>query len=516
MHLNELVQTSRAVAATGSRRRKIELLAALLERAEPGEVRLCVAYLSGRLPQGRIGVGPALARRLTGQPAAATPQLRLPEVDEYCDRVAQFAGPGSGNRREALLRELFERSTPAEQHFLAQLLLGELRQGALAAMMAEAVATAAGLPANDIRRAVMVAGDAAPVAEAVCRNGRVALERFRLEPLHPIQPMLAQPGGSLDEAITGEGPVCIEHKLDGARIQVHRQGATVRVFSRRLHDVTDAVPEIAATAAGFDAERFVLDGEALALDEAGRPRPFQETMSRFGRRRDVQRSQRDLPLTPFFFDCLHLSGQDLLDTPLRQRLDYMSGLVPSAFAVERLVSDQRESLRAFAAKALEEGHEGVMIKDLEAGYAAGSRGGAWVKVKPAHTLDLVVLAAEWGHGRRRGWLSNLHLGARAPGSGGFVMLGKTFKGLTDATLEWQTRALRELAVSEHDGVVRVRPELVVEIAFDGLQRSPQYPAGLALRFARVKGYRTDKRAAETDTIDTVRAIHQRQGGSNGR
>ncbi|MBA1147619.1 ATP-dependent DNA ligase [Ectothiorhodospiraceae bacterium WFHF3C12] len=510
MQLTTLAEVSESVAATRSRRRKIALLSALLAEAPPGEIRVCVQYLSGQLPQGRIGVGPSLVREALDRAPADRVTLTLEDVDRCFSALAGCSGSGSQRRRRALLAELFDAATTPEQRFLAQLLLGELRQGALAAVMAESIATAADLPAARLRKAVMVAGDAAPVAEAVLTDGSAALARFRLVPLSPVQPMLAQPGGTLEEALAGAGEVCLEYKLDGARIQVHRDGDDVRVFSRRLHDVTASVPEIAEAAAALPSSRFVLDGEALALRDDGRPQPFQVTMARFGRRRDVGASRREQPLTPYFFDCLHLEGEDLLDAPLGTRLERLTTLLPDTLSVRRLVTGEEGPQRTFAQQALDAGHEGVMVKDLGAAYAAGSRGGAWLKVKPAHTLDLVVLAAEWGHGRRRGWLSNLHLGARDEATGRFLMLGKTFKGMTDRMLDWQTRTLRELAVSESQGVVTVRPELVVEVAFDGIQRSPHYPAGLALRFARLKGYRTDKAPQTADSIAAVRAIFQRQ------
>jgi len=506
MLLAELAATSERVAATSSRREKVAALAECLRRACPGEAALATAYLAGTLPQGRIGVGWASLRE-PPPPAPPPPALELAEVEAALAEVAALAGPGSQAARRERLGSLLARATEPEQRFLVALLAGELRQGALEGVMVEAVAEAARVPAASVRRALMLAGDLGPVAEAALAEGEAGLARFRLTVLRPLEPMLAQSAGSLDEALARISPAALEWKLDGARIQVHRLGREVRAFTRNLADITERVPELVEAARALPLAAAILDGEAIALDGAGRPRPFQETMSRFGSRVNVEQARAALPLSVFFFDLLHVDGEDLLDRPARERARALTERVPAALRVPRVETDDLEEARGFLVGALERGHEGVLVKALDAPYEAGRRGASWLKVKVAHTLDLVVLAAEWGHGRRRGKLSNLHLGARDPGSGGFVMLGKTFKGLTDAMLAWQTERLLELEVGRRGNVVDVRPELVVEVAFDGVQASPRYPGGVALRFARVKGYRPDKRPEEADTIETVRAIH---------
>ena len=505
--LEQIARTSADVAAASARLAKVERLAVCLRLAEPDEVPVAVAYLSGELPRGRIGVGWAALRDLP--PPTAEPSLGLLEVDAALGRVGEAAGPGSQAVRRAELAGLFARATEPEQQFLTRLLLGDLRQGALEGVMVEALARATGAPARDVRRALMLAGDLGAVAAAAAEGpGRLA--ELRLTPLRPLQPMLAQTAESVADALARVGEAAVEWKLDGARLQVHRAGGEVRAFTRNLADVTARVPEVAEEVLALPVESAVFDGEVIALDAEGRPRPFQETMSRFGSRRGVDELRDAVPLSLFLFDVLHLDGQDVLDLPGRERFAALAARVPERLAVPRLETAETAEAERFLAAALEQGHEGVMVKALDAPYEAGRRGAGWLKVKPTHTLDLVVLAAEWGHGRRRGKLSNLHLGARDE-AGGFVMLGKTFKGMTDELLAWQTERLLELEVERDDHTVRVRPELVVEIAFDGVQASRRYPGGVALRFARVKGYRTDKRPDEADTIETVRAIHRGTG-----
>jgi len=466
---------------------------------------VAVSYLSGELPQGTVGVGWASLRDLP--PPAAGPTLELLEVDGALTRLGHVSGRGSQAARRELLGELFARATEREQRFLAGLLLGELRQGALEGVMADAVAKASGIPAIDVRRAAMLAGHLPTVAGAALEGGVEALSAFRLAVLRPVQPMLAGTAEGLGEALGRVRPASVEWKLDGARIQAHRSGGDVEVFTRNLAAITDRVPELVEALLALPVSAIVLDGEAIALQDDGRPYPFQVTMSRFGTRTAERRGSSPVPLSAFYFDCLHVDGEDVLDRPLRERYAVLEERLPPGLVVPRVVTDDEEEARRFLEGALARGHEGVMVKSLEAGYEAGRRGGAWLKVKPAHTLDLVVLAAEWGHGRRRGKLSNLHLGARDPETGGFVMLGKTFKGMTDEMLAWQTDRLLELETHREGITVHVRPELVVEVAFDGVQESPRYPGGMALRFARVKGYRTDKSPADADTIETVRAIH---------
>jgi len=508
MLLADLVTTCAAVAGATSRLAKIELLAALVRRLAPEEVDIAIAFLSGEPRQGRIGVGPAAIWEARPPAAADVAMLRLVDADEVFNRVAAMSGPGSGNERVRLLRDLLHRATREEQDFLVRLLFGELRQGALEAVLLEGVARAAGVPAAALRRAVMIAGELAPVARAALVEGEAGLSRFMVQIFQPVQPMLAQAAADLDQAL-GElhGEVALEWKLDGARIQVHKAGDEIRVFSRNLREVTAAVPEVVEAVRTLAADAAIVDGEVIALQPDGTPHAFQTTMQRFGRKLDVDRLRAGLPLVPFFFDCLYIDGQSLIDEPQSRRFATLTSVAPSLVVPGR-VRPTRSEAAQFLEETLRRGHEGVMVKALDAGYAAGRRGQNWLKVKVARTLDLVVLAAEWGHGRRKGWLSNLHLGARDPAHGAFVMLGKTFKGLTDRMLAWQTEKLLALEISRNDYTVFVRPELVVEIAFNDLQESPHYPGGLALRFARVKAYRPDKSAAEADTIDTLRDIYR--------
>jgi DNA ligase-1 len=506
MLLADIVQTSGAVASTRSRSAKIELLGGLLARLAPAEIEIGVCYLSGRTPQGRIGVGYRLLQDLRDVPAAATATLALRAVDETLTSLASLSGAGSARARRELLATLLGKATAAEQSFLGRLLVGELRQGALEGIMNDAIARAAQVPLAEIRRAVMLAGDAAVVARIALTEGAAGLSRFRLTLFEPVQPMLAQSADSVDEALAQLGSAQLELKLDGARVQIHKLGEDVRVYTRTLNDVTIAVPEIVELVRAAPAQALILDGEVIALRPDGKPYPFQDTMRRFGRRLDVERLRAEMPLTVMAFDVLHADGTDLIDLPVEQRFATLEQILPAPNVIPQLRTDDPVAAAAFLASSLAGGHEGVMAKDPLSTYEAGRRGGSWLKVKSAHTLDLVVLAAEWGSGRRRGWLSNLHLGARDPVNDSFVMLGKTFKGMTDEMLRWQTAKLLELEVARDDYTVHVRPELVVEIAFNDVQRSPHYPGGLALRFARVKRYRSDKSAAEADTIDTVRAL----------
>jgi ATP-dependent DNA ligase I len=501
--LRDLVETSEAVAAQPARLGKVARLAERLAALGPGEVAPGVAMLAGEPRQGRLGVGWASLRELP--PPAPAPTLTVADVDAALDALAAASGPGSQGARRALLDGLMGRATEAEQGFLRRLLLGELRHGALEGVMVDAVARAAAVPVAEVRRALMLRGDLGAVAELAMTSGREGLAGVGLQVGRPIQPMLAQPAPDIASALARIAPAAVEWKLDGARIQVHRDGGEVGVFTRSLDDVTARLPEVVEAALALPARSAVLDGEVIALRPDGRPHPFQVTASRVGSSVGVEGGRARLPLTPALFDLLHLDGEDLLDRPGAERMAALDALVPEALRVPRTRAEDAEAAAAVLEAALARGHEGVMVKSLEASYAAGRRGGGWLKVKPRHTLDLVVLAAEWGHGRRRGTLSNLHLGARGP-DGGFVMLGKTFKGLTDAMLAWQTERFLELEVAREAHVVHVRPQLVVEIAFDGVQRSSRYPGGVALRFARVLRYRPDKSPAEADTLDAVRAL----------
>jgi ATP-dependent DNA ligase I len=508
----EVAATSADVAATSSRLKKVERLSSVLARLRPEEVPIAVAYLSGALPHDSIGVGWASLREVPSPAAVAT--LELVEVDATLRRIGGLSGAGSQAARREALHDLFGRATGSEQDFLRGLLMGEIRQGALEGVMVDAVARTAEVPATEVRRAAMLAGDLGAVAAAAIEGGSSAFERFRLSLLTPLKPMLAQSAEHVRAAFERISPAAVEWKLDGARIQLHRLGDEVRVFTRNLADVTDRVPEIVDAIRSVPLGAAVFDAEAIALRPDGRPHPFGLTMSRFGSRsrRDLARLRAEYPLSAFVFDILHLDGVDLIDRPATERFALLEGSLPQEIRVPRIVTEDVEVAERFLDEALSRGHEGVMVKALDAPYEAGRRGAGWIKVKRAHTLDLVVLAAEWGHGRRRGWLSNLHLGARDPETGGFVMLGKTFKGMTDEMLAWQTERLQEIETSREGITVHVRPELVVEIAFDGLQSSTRYSGGVALRFARVKGYRPDKGADEADTIGAVRAIHEASAG----
>lgn len=497
-----MAATSAAVAATPARNAKVELLARALRGLAPDEIEAGAAYLSGELRQRQTGVGWAGLRDLP--PPAEVPTLTVAQVDAAVDEIAAVAGRGSVARRRELVHRLFGAATAAEQQVLRGLFSGELRQGAGAGVLADAVARAAEVPSPSVRRALLLSGDLTRVAHAALTGGAAALARFTLRVGTPLAPMLAASAATPEEALATTGtPAVADTKLDGIRIQVHRDGDQVTVFSRSLDDVTGRMPEVVAAARALPVRQAVLDGEALALDSSGRPRPFQETSGRAATRTE---SGSAIRLSPYFFDALHLDGADLLDTPLTDRMAALDAAVPEQLRVVRSPVRTPEELAAALARAVGSGQEGLVVKAVTARYEAGRRGGAWVKLKPRHTLDLVVLAVEWGHGRRRGWLSNLHIGARDPATGSFVMLGKTFKGLTDDMLRWQTRRFTELKTHEDAWTVYVRPEQVVEIAFDGVQASTRYPGGVTLRFARVLRYRDDKPAAEADTIDAVRAI----------
>ena len=526
MRFVDLAATSAAVAATSRRLAKVELLATALRGLAPEEIEAGSAYLAGELRQRQTGVGYASLRDLPSP--ADEPTLTVAAVDAAIAELSVVGGAGSQARRRDLVHRLFAAATSDEQRLLIGLLGGELRQGAQAGLLVDAVAKAAEVPVGAVRRALLLAGDLRAVSAAALTGGAGALAEFSLQVGRPLAPMLAQSAPSVAEALAVTGaPAVVDAKLDGVRIQVHRSGSDVAVFTRSLDEITPRLPAVVAAVRALPARQIVLDGEAMVLDANGRPRPFSETASRAATRGARRGAMATAPadtdsgtvarvgatLTPYFFDVLHLDGADLLDSPGRDRWAALSDSVPAGLLVARSIAqDETQAAEAFAA-ALRGGQEGVVVKDPDAPYDVGRRGGAWVKVKPRHTLDLVVLAVEWGHGRRQGWLSNLHLGARDPRTGGFVMLGKTFKGMTDELLRWQTERFLELAVERGDWVVKVRPEQVVEIAFDGVQNSPRYPGGVALRFARVLRYRHDKRAEDADTIDSVLAIHAQSAAS---
>ena len=504
----DVVAASRAAASTRSRTAKTAAVADALRAAGAEDAATVAAYLSGVLPQRRVGVGWRGMGELP--PAAAEPGATVAEVDEALTAVAGLSGAGSAAARRSAVRHLFASLTAPEQDYLRNLITGQLRQGALDGVMLQAIALAADVPEAAVRRATMLAGHAAPVAVAALSGGVPALEAIHLEVGRPLRPMLAAAAPDVTTAVDqagADGDVFVDGKLDGIRLQAHRDGEQVRLFTRSLDDITDRLPEVVEAVLAMPARRLVVDGEAIALDASGRPRPFQETASRTMSSAATAELRAQLPVTPFFFDLLHLDGTDLLDEPASQRFERLAQVVAQPHLVPRMRVTDAAGAQDFFQRLVREGHEGVVVKSPSAPYAAGRRGAGWVKVKPRHTLDLVVLAVEWGSGRRRGWLSNIHLGARDPQTGGFVMLGKTFKGMTDEMLAWQTQRFTELATDGTDGwVVPVRPEQVVEVAFDGLQTSSRYPGGVALRFARVLRYRDDKTAEEADTIETVRAL----------
>ena len=482
MLLHALVTTSNQVAATSGRLAKIALLSDLLKQASPDEIELAIPYLSGTIRQSKIGVGWATLQKSKTH-VGTSARLQLRDIDETLEKIATTSGKGSAAEKQRLLTDLFSHATADEQDFLFRLLTGELRQGALEGIMVEALAKARELPASDVRRAMMLAGNLGAVAKG-------DLKSFAIELFRPVKPMLAKTANDVDEALVELGPASFEYKLDGIRAQVHKRGDEVRVYSRTLNDITAEVPKVVAAVRKLSPRELILDGEAIVLTAEGRPLRFQETMKRLG------------AAVPFFFDILYMDGTSLLEQPYSAR----TKLLPDTHRPPHMVTSDAHAAKSFFDAAIAAGQEGLMAKGLESKYEAGRRGGTWFKIKKANTLDLVVLAAEWGHGRRHGWLSNLHLGARDP-SGGFVMLGKTFKGMTDELLEWQTKRLQEIEVRREGHIVYVRPELVVEIAFNGLQDSPHYPGGLALRFARVVRYRDDKKPEEADTIETVRKLH---------
>ncbi|HEV7136781.1 MAG TPA: ATP-dependent DNA ligase [Steroidobacteraceae bacterium] len=524
--LAELVVASSRVSGTSSRLAKVREIAGLLRKLSREEIAIGVSYLAGELPQGRIGVGyaalqaAAMAAGAEGTAAAAgnaslePPPLSIADTNRGVAGLAAIRGGGSAKRRSAALGDLFARASDEERAFLVRLLAGELRQGALAGVMVDAIAAASGVPVADVRRAAMYCGSLGEIALVAMTDGAAGLSRFQLRIFSPVAPMLAQTAADVDEALRelGGGETALEWKLDGARVQAHKDGERVRLYTRTLNEVTDALPEVTAAVRALSARALVLDGEAIAYDGAGRPHPFQITMRRFGRRLEVEKLLTELPVRAYFFDCLRLDDRSLAEQPLRERSEALAAAVPESLRVPRMVTASASEARAFYEAALAAGHEGLMAKSLDSPYEAGNRGASWLKIKRSHTLDLLVLAAEWGHGRRTGKLSNLHLGALDRATGRYVMLGKTFKGLTDEMLARQTEALLARELRRDQWTVYVRPELVVEIAFSDLQASSRYPGGLALRLARVKRYREDKRPEDADDMEAVRRIYSAQGG----
>ena len=507
--LREVVEASERVSQTSSRRAKTAEIAGVLRKLDADEIDIGVAFLAGYTLQGRTGIGYALIDSARTPPAQSA-QLELRVVDQTLTEIAQTAGRGSGAERVRKLSTLFAAATEHEQSFLTRLLIGELRQGALEGLMIDAVASAANLPVAQVRRAAMVAGGISAIARPALTQGLEGLQEFAITLFQPLAPMLAQPADDIADAYARIPAASIEWKLDGARVQVHKMDDEVRVFSRTGNDVTAAAVEIVDAVRALPAATLILDGEVIALKPDGTPYPFQDTMRRFSRMLDIDSMRKTMPLSVFFFDCLRLNDDDLIARPSSERFAALAANVPHSMLVPRIMASDVTAAQSFYDDAVASLHEGVMVKAVDAPYEPGARSAAWLKVKRAHSLDLVVIAAEWGHGRRKGWLSNLHLAARDPATGTFVMLGKTFKGMTDALLEWQTKELLARAIRRDDWVVHVRPELVVEITFNDLQSSPRYPAGLALRFARVKGYRPDKGPQDADTIETVRTIYAAQ------
>ena len=500
MLLQSLVDTSERVGATPRKKEKTSLLAQCFRQSEGREIVLAVSYLSGQVPQGRLGIGWAtLQQALQGISQQPKP-ITLLEVDRCFGEIDQISGTGALARKISILQNLLSALSERERTFLIRLIMGEIRQGALEGLVVDAIAQASSLPVERVRQALMFTGEIGEVARAALEEGSSGLSRFQPRLFQPISPMLASPAEGEEDALSRLGEAAWEYKIDGARIQVHKKGEEVRIYTRHLKEVTGSVPEIITLVRQWPLEEAVFEGETIALREDGRPQPFQTTMRRFGRILDVEAMEREIPLTSYFFDLLYLEGEPLFEKPYRTRFDLLAERIPSACTIPRIVTPNETEAEHFLRQSLQAGHEGLMAKGLDSPYIAGHRGFYWLKIKPAETLDLVVLAAEWGHGRRKGWLSNLHLGARDPESGEFVMLGKTFKGLTDGMLRWQTERLLRLERNRDEWTVYVRPELVVEIAFSDLQESPRYPGGLALRFARVRRFREDKTPVEADTL----------------
>jgi DNA ligase-1 len=495
--LADVVAASRSVSETSSRSGKVAILAELLRGLDASEVPAAVGFLAGTPRQGRVGVGYATLHGIE-VPSATAPTVTIAELDRTIAEVEGTTGGGSAATRNRILGDLLGRATEEETRFVKELLTGGLRQGALGGLMVDAIAKATDVPGVLARRALMLSGDLTRMAEIAITEGEEGLRAVGFEIFRPIFPMLASTAADVAEALAGFDRSSVEWKLDGIRIQVHRRGDEVRIYTRNLNEITETLPGIVAAVRELPAEQAVLDGEALWMSDGG-PAPFQETVSR------IDSEAPPEGIVTFLFDLLHVDGEDLLDAPLEERAARLDRLAPG-LRIPSVTTTDPEVAQRVLDDALAAGHEGVVVKDAASLYSAGRRGKAWRKVKPVLTYDLVVLGAEWGHGRRRGWLSNLHLAARDPGTGRFLMVGKCFKGLTDELLEWQTKELLARETGREGIAVLVRPELVVEIALDGVQSSTRYESGIALRFARVKRYRPDKRAGEADTIDALRAL----------
>ena len=504
--VSHLAFVSRKVSTSSARKAKVAALADALREMDPQDIEVAVHYLSGDLRQGKIGISFASLRAAAQAPSSPQSELTVRHLDENLSSYAGIRGAGSVAKRSALLADVFGAADVDTREFLFRLLTGELRQGALAGVMIEAIAAASQIDIKEIRRAAMYAPSLGRLAHDAISGGSAALAQYGLQLMSPVMPMLAQTAADVAEAIECLRTAIFEWKMDGARIQVHKAGNEVRIYTRSLNDVTAAVPEIEAAVRSLSARDLILDGEAISFSASGRPLSFQDTMRRFGRKLNIAAMQAEQPIQAFFFDCLLIDGMSIAELATTARIARLNDVVPTHMQMPRLVTDSVTQAQTFYEEALKAGHEGIMAKGLDAPYEAGNRGASWLKIKKAHTLDLVILAAEWGHGRRKGTLSNLHLGALDPQSGEFVMLGKTFKGLTDEMLAWQTRELLAREIERDHMTVYVRPELVVEIAFSDLQVSSRYPGGLALRLARVKRYRDDKSVQEADTMVEVRKL----------
>ncbi len=508
MLLKDLVEISRNVGLTPKRKEKVSFLARLLQQANGKEIALAARYLSGQLTQGRLGVGWAILQEALKDLSDQHRPLGLVEIDRFFEEVSREKGTGSLERKLILLRNLFSSTRQDEREFLISLIMGEIRQGALEGLVLEAISRASSLPLDLLRQSLMFSGDIGEVGRVALEEGIAGLSRFQPQLFHPISPMLANSADGEADALARLGESGLEYKIDGARIQIHKEGERVQIFTRNLKDITESLPEVVELVRKFQFHDAIFEGETFALREDGKPLPFQKTMRRFGRTQDVQRLKNEIPLFSYFFDLLYLNGESFVQVPYRERFQTLSQMIPSPYMIPRITAGNEKEARDFLTKSLEAGHEGLMAKGLHSPYMAGHRGDYWLKIKPFQTLDLVVLAAEWGHGRRKGWLSNLHLGARDPESGRFIMLGKTFEGLTDEMLRWQTKKLMELEITQDERTLYVKPELVVEVAFSDLQESPRYPGGLALRFARVRRYREDKTPTEADTIQKAWQIFE--------
>jgi len=508
IYFKDLVETSTKVSQTASKKEKASLLAEFLKKGRGQEIALGASFLSGQIPQGRPGIGWALLQRALENLDQRHRQVNLLEVNRFLDQLSQSRGSGSTEKKSKVLHDLFSLIGEEERNFLIGLLLGEIRQGALSGLVVEAIAQASGLASKVIQQAVMFSENIGEVARAALEEGINGLSRFQVKLFRPVSPMLANTAEDEKETLARWNHVACEFKIDGARIQIHKDGEEIRVYTRHLKEVTERVPEIVTLARGFGFNKAILDGEVFSVEAEGRPRPFQTTMSRFGRLREVERMKEVIPLTSNFFDLLYLDGEPLFDRPYRERFELLSEGLPSPYRIPQIITRDEKIIQDFLKKSLQAGHEGIMAKGIDSPYLAGQRGSFWLKLKPARTLDLVILAAEWGHGRRSGRLSNLHLGARDAQSGSFVMLGKTFKGLTDEMLRWQTERLLALETHRDQWTVYVKPQLIVEIAYNDLQESPRYPGGLALRFARVRRYREDKSPSEADTIQMIQALFE--------